>query len=185
MAQPEPRSRRIVPQFLLPDYGWADQIRENELSFRQTLHATQATDRGFGISVNQERQKLEVYFDASLVQEKHIEWLDGVGARVGLGKLNPGPYWNFQDLFLKASTKMLNSFYVQAETRRSNSEEFFAIKTVLILQGFNIDDFLAAIGTGEVLVDFDARTHHNHGTKFRLRQNVIPTLYRFVDEAIP
>ena len=182
--EPEPREHRLVPQLLLPSYGWADQIRENELSFRQTLRATQATDRGFGISVNQELQRVEVYFDAGLVQENHSEWLESVRARVGLGPLNPGPYWNLQDLFLKAQTKMLNSFYVQAETRRSNGEEFFAIKSVLILQGFNIDDFLAAIGNGEVLVDFDARTHHNHGTKFRLRQNVIPTLYRFVDEAI-
>lgn len=27
------------------------------------------------------------------------------------------------------------------------------------------------------LVDFDARTGHNHGTKFRMRQNCLPDLY--------
>jgi hypothetical protein len=31
-----------------------------------------------------------------------------------------------------------------------------------------------------VLVDFDARTGHNHGTKFRLRQNFLPRLYKNV-----
>lgn len=182
--EPEPRAKRLVPQLLLPEYGWPDQIRENELSFRQTLRATQATDRGFGISINDELQRLEVYFDSTLVQERHTEWLYSVEARAGLGPLDTTPYWSLQDLFLKASTKMLNAFYVEADTQRVNREEFFAIKTVLVLQGFNIDDFLAAIGTGDVLVDFDARTHHNHGTKFRLRQNVVPTLYRFVDEVI-
>ena len=32
-------------------------------------------------------------------------------------------------------------------------------------------------GRGDMLVDFDARTGHNHGTKFRLRQDKFPTLY--------
>ena len=27
------------------------------------------------------------------------------------------------------------------------------------------------------LVDFDARTGHNHGTKFRMRQNCLPSFY--------
>jgi len=30
---------------------------------------------------------------------------------------------------------------------------------------------------GLILVDFDARTGHNHGTKFRMRQNSLPMLY--------
>jgi hypothetical protein len=36
---------------------------------------------------------------------------------------------------------------------------------------------LQAFQQGNVLVDFDARTGHNHGTKFRLRQNYLPMLY--------
>jgi len=31
-------------------------------------------------------------------------------------------------------------------------------------------------------VDFDARTGHNHGTKFRLHQNKLPLLYKNVIE---
>ena len=30
---------------------------------------------------------------------------------------------------------------------------------------------------GEILVDFEARTGHNHGTKFRMRQDALPMLY--------
>ena len=74
--EPEPREHRLVPQLLLPSYGWADQIRKNELSFRQTLRATQSTDRGFGISVNQGLQRVEVYFDAGLVQKNLLNgWM--------------------------------------------------------------------------------------------------------------
>jgi len=46
-----------------------------------------------------------------------------------------------------------------------------------MLQKFSIDKFLEALKTNYILVDFDARTGHNHGTKFRLRQNFLPTLY--------
>ena len=55
---------------------------------------------------------------------------------------------------------------------------------------FTIDDvkngkpdpegFLKAMEKGNILVDFDARTGHNHGTKFRMRQNCLPELYEKV-----
>ena len=37
---------------------------------------------------------------------------------------------------------------------------------------------------GKLLVDFDARTGHNHGTKFRLQQNCLPMLYENVTAII-
>jgi hypothetical protein len=46
-----------------------------------------------------------------------------------------------------------------------------------MLQQFNFDGFLRAIEAGKVLLDFDARSGHNHGTKFRLRQECLPLLY--------
>ncbi|MBI4199709.1 MAG: MvaI/BcnI restriction endonuclease family protein [Chloroflexi bacterium] len=183
--EPEPRKARVVASLLLPKYGWPDQAgRPNELSFRQTLGATGPTDRGFRVSVDRAEERINVHFDSGAVHSRHKEWLQSVIARVGLGPLNPQPYWRFQDLFLKASTKMLNSFYVEAETQRSDGEEYFRIQSVLILQGFELDHFLAAIENGLALVDFDARTHHNHGTKFRLRLDWVPRLYRYTEKAI-
>ena len=46
-----------------------------------------------------------------------------------------------------------------------------------MLEKFSLDKFLSQIEKGNVLVDFDARTGHNHGTKFRLRQDKLPDLY--------
>jgi len=181
--EPEPREARVVVSLLLPHYGWPDQSRMNELSFRQTIRATQTTDRGFGIRVNRADERVEVFFDAARVDGRHAQWLQSVQDRVGLTPLHPQPYWGFQDLFLKASTKMLNSFYVEAEAKRMGGEEHFKIALLLILQGFEIDRFLAAIEGGDAAVDFDARTHHNHGTKFRLRQDSVPALYRYSERA--
>ena len=41
---------------------------------------------------------------------------------------------------------------------------------------------MRAIERGEILVDFDARTGHNHGTKFRFRRNKLCELYDEVVE---
>ena len=46
-----------------------------------------------------------------------------------------------------------------------------------MLEKFSLEKFLNQIEAGNVLVDFDARTGHNHGTKFRLRQDKLPELY--------
>jgi hypothetical protein len=46
-----------------------------------------------------------------------------------------------------------------------------------MLQGFNFENFLLGIEQGWVFVDFDARTGHNHGTKFRISQSKLESLY--------
>jgi hypothetical protein len=179
--EPEPRTVKVVMNVLLPKYGWPDQIRHNELSFRQTIQATHSSDRGFGIKTDRMNEKVTVYFDSILVSSRHTAWLETVNARTGLGALQPEPFWHFRDLFLKASTKLLNTFYLEADAKRDKDGEYFKIIKIHVLQGFNLDYFISAIENGNVLVDFDARTHHNHGTKFRLREEIIPTLYRYID----
>ncbi|MEA1938357.1 MAG: MvaI/BcnI family restriction endonuclease, partial [Pseudomonadota bacterium] len=73
-------------------------------------------------------------------------------------------------------------FYIQADVRRIEGREQFLYSRILMLQKFSLDKFLQAIEHGDVLIDFDARTGHNHGTKFRLRQNAFPSLYGTVTE---
>jgi len=105
---------------------------------------------------------------------------------VGLGELNPQPYWGFDDLKHKAGTKLLNTFYVQADVKKDKKTkiEYYHYNKVLMLQKFNFEGFLNCLEEGNILVDFDARTGHNHGTKFRLRQNHFPDLYKNITEVI-
>ncbi|MFH1940004.1 MAG: MvaI/BcnI family restriction endonuclease, partial [bacterium] len=63
-----------------------------------------------------------------------------------------------------------------------DGEEYFHYNKILMLQKFSIDKFVKALEENNVLVDFDARTGHNHGTKFRLRQNCLPELYEKITE---
>lgn len=181
--EPSPRAVRFVPQVLLPKYGWKHKERgkkysKKEMSFRQTIHGNSASDRGFKVVIDRKRKKVLISFDASAVDSRHKAWLKSVKKKVGLGKLDPQPYWGFDDLKHKAGTKLLNSFYVQAEVKTKHGREYYKYSKVMMLRGFNFKGFLKAIEKGCILVDFDARTGHNHGTKFRMRQDCLPMLYQ-------
>ncbi|MGE5445065.1 MAG: MvaI/BcnI family restriction endonuclease [Ignavibacteriales bacterium] len=181
-SEPSPRAIRFVPQILLPKYGWPSQqagklYSLTEMSFRQTIHGLSPSDRGFMVKIDRSERKILISFDASKVTPKHAGWLKQVEQRVGLGELTPQPYWGFDDLEHKAGTKLLNCFYVQAGVKQEKGKEYFNYKKVLMLQKFSFERFLEAIEKAYILIDFDARTGHNHGTKFRLRQNHLPDLY--------
>ena len=75
-----------------------------------------------------------------------------------------------------------HSFYVQAKVKREQGLEFYHYQKIIKLSKFSFSGFLQGLREGFVLVDFDARTGHNHGTKFRLRQNRLTDLYEHVEE---
>ena len=183
--EPSPRAIRFVPQVLLPKYGWAHQedgkkYPKGEMSYRQTIHGNSRSDRGFKVVINRKERKILISFDAKNVDSRHKDWLELVKKQVGLGELNPQPYWGFDDLEHKAGTKLLNAFYVQAEVETKRKKEYYHYMKVIMLQKFSFEGFLKALEEGKILVDFDARTGHNHGTKFRMRQDCLPMLYEKV-----
>ncbi len=183
--EPSPRAIRFVPQVLLPKYGWAHQedgkkYAKGEMSFRQTIHGQSRSDRGFKVVIDRKDRKILISFDAKTVDSRHRDWRKSVKKRVGLDELNPQPYWGFDDLEHKAGTKLLNTFYVQAEVHTKDKREYYHYAKVMMLQNFSFEGFLKELEGGKILVDFDARTGHNHGTKFRMKQNCLPMLYNKV-----
>jgi len=180
--EPSPRAVRFVPQVLLPLYGWAHQESgkkhpKGEMSFRQTIHGQSRSDRGFMVVIRRKERKILISFDARSVDVRHKKWLESVKKRVGIGELNPQPYWGFDDLEHKVGTKLPNTFYIQAEVKRVRGKEYYHYTKIMMLQKFCFEGFLRALEEGKILVDFDARTGHNHGTKFRMRQDTLPMLY--------
>jgi hypothetical protein len=187
--EPSPRAIKFVPQILLLQYGWQHQgaggnYPRSEMSFRQTIHGQGTSDRGFSVKIDRNSRKVLVSFDYSKVSDIHKDWLKQVETKIGLGELEPQPYWGFDDLEHKAGTKLINCFYAQAEAKKENGKEYFHYSKVMMLQTFSFSHFLEQIENGNILVDFDARTGHNHGTKFRMRQNCLPYLYETVKDII-
>lgn len=191
-SEPSPRGAKIVPSLLLPLYGWphkeaGKKYPPNEMSFRSTTRGNTYTSRGFRIIVDNDAKKVRFIFDASYVDRKKpeiLDWLISVEKRVGLGPLNPEPYWGFEDLEHEIGAKIKNCFYVIAGTKIENSHEFFHYQELHIMSGFSFDKFLTCLTSGEAFVDFDARTGHNHGTKFRIKQTAWPNLYSDVQRVI-
>lgn len=186
--EPSPRALRVVPNVLLPKYGWASagagtMYPIDEMSFRGTFNATTYTDRGFRVNVNDAARKIEIMFNSEETDLHHKDWLETVRQRVGhVNDFDIRPYWGFDDLFHKAGIKLLNCFYVRAEVKKerigNKTKEFFLYNYVLKLSHFDQNKLVEAFRNGSLYIDFDARTHHNHGTKVRIHYNDIPSLYR-------
>ncbi len=186
--EPSPRAIKFVPSILLPKYGWPHKQAgikycNGEMSFRQTIAAGKRTDRGFTIIINDNKKRLEVSFDHNSVETlKHNEWVKTVKDRVGLDELNPQPYWGFDDLYHKAGSKLHRTVYAIADRKKENKVEYFRYRRFIFLEGFSLEKLLSAIESQDILIDFDARTGHNHGTKFRLRQSSYQNLFNCVNE---
>lgn len=190
--EPSPTAAKIVSSVLLPLYGWPHaqagvKYPKKEMSFRSTTSATVFTNRGFKIIADRAAQKIRFIFDSTKADRTNpdiSQWLSSVDMRVGLGQINPEPYWGFDDLKYAIGAKITNCFYVIADTKVESNHEYFKYESLYILSGFSFDKLVKCIEDGHVLIDFDARTGHNHGTKFRLRQGHWLHLYASVQKAI-
>ncbi len=182
--EPSPRAYKFVPSILLPEFGWVHQeagnkYLKNEKSFRQTINAKGYSNRGFTIKVDRNDRKIFVEFDhCHIVNNAHPEWIKAVSGKT----LEPNPYWGFDDLYHKAGTKLHNCFFVWAESKIINRVLHFHYQDIYMLKQFDLSKFIDAIESGNVYIDFDARTGHNHGTKFRLRRESLISLYTEVEK---
>ncbi|MBQ6111564.1 MAG: MvaI/BcnI restriction endonuclease family protein [Synergistaceae bacterium] len=178
--EPSPRGLHIT-DYLLENYGWphkqaGKKYSPNEKSFRQTLSYRQPTRRGFFVDIDSVNERVTVRFEPSVIGDELSDW------KMKLPEYDEDyvPYWGFYDLYHKAGLKLGNCFYVLADVKEESSEYFCRYSEIMQLQGFSLNKFISGIREGNILIDFDARTGHNHGTKFRIRQNAIPMLYEKV-----
>jgi hypothetical protein len=175
--EPEPRNAHIVPKILLPKYGWKQTGMINEKSFRATLSGAQYSDRGFKVVVDRDEEKLKITFNRTRVSSSHREWLKNVEHVVGLGEINPQPYWKFDTIAEKIETKLKNLIYVIVEEKIKDRVQQFKFNHALLISEPSINKFISGIERGFIYIDFNARTHHNHGTRFRIRQEKWDELY--------
>lgn len=190
--EPSPTALGIVSSTLLPYYGWKHKEAGRkypitEMSFRSTTSAKGFTKRGFIIIVDRYQAKIRFVFDSNKVNMSEPEiksWLNSVDQRIGLGPFKPEPYWGFEDLKYAIGEKIKNSFYVIADSKIVNGREHFLYKGLYLLHGFTFENFLKCVEHGLIFVDFDARTGHNHGTKFRMKQGYWTSLYEKVEKVM-
>ena len=84
----------LVPRILLPMYGWPHQeagikYPEREMSFRQTITATNYSSRGFKVNVDWQNQCVFISFNFFEIDDSHAQWRDYIRDGVGIGDIRP------------------------------------------------------------------------------------------------
>lgn len=181
-VDPKPRKPlSVVANEILPFYGWdhkeaGKKYPISEKSFRATLNSKNYTDRGFKIFVNSLNKKVEIVFNPLQTNLRHENWKKNVCIHHGITEKSIA-YWDFDELIKKCGDKLKNTILVIADSRMNNNQEEFFYEKIIFLEEHSFLNFLNGINNGNIYIDFDARTGHNHGTKFRIRQSLLPVLY--------
>lgn len=178
-CEPQPRQDGIIAQILLPQFGWPHRkagilYPEDEKSFRQTISAISYSDRGFIVKVDRDNGRIYASFDYEQIRERHSKWRNNLPVKT----LNPVPYWTFDDIVQKLDTKLHNLIYVKAETQLISGKEYFHYTEIEAYTNPTLENFLNLVENGSIYIDFDARTSHNHGTKFRIKPSARNELYQ-------
>jgi len=180
---PLPKMKSSPVQYLLlPKYGWPHKTMAHEFSFRQTIRGDRHTDRGFSVTLDKTKNQLTTIFDSNQVDVvAHGDWLDSVRKRAGLGALSPAPFWPFDLLRNRTDAKLKNVLFVSADVKKGKGLNSFRYGSGYLLRNFRFERFLNAIENGFIYIDYDARTGHNHGTKFRIQEGNWNQIYEFVE----
>lgn len=184
----EPSPHALSPvSHLLKNFGWphkeaGKRYKADEMSFRQTLSYHSRTDRGFDLDIDEENRKIVVNFDFNSIKPLHADWKKSLSDQ-GNTTLSPPymPYWGFDDVFHNAGVKLKNCFFIMVDEKKEEKARWIRLEKIYILANFHIEKLIDRIKSGDVYVDFDARTGHNHGTKFRIKPAFFPNLYERVE----
>ena len=179
----EPKPRPRIP-YLVKNYGWPiPKYGPKERSLRVDIDAAKFSERGFIAKIDEKLKRVELHFDSNKVPNtsSYQEWLQEVKKRVGLGDLNPIPYWTFDELETKIRLKIKNMVYVSLDTSVKDRKQRMRIAKAVLLQGAELPKLLDGIRKGWLQIELSARTHHNHGTAFRTWEKYWPNLYSFME----
>lgn len=183
--EPSPKALNIT-QYLLKNFGWKHEksgiaYQENERSFRQTLSYHNPTIRGFDLDIDNANRKIFVRFNIDKIEDSLQDYKNSlIDANNYNLDINHIPYWGFDDVFHKAGIKLKNCFFIRAEEKSEDGRKFVKYEDIMMLSSFKIGKLIDNVIANNVYIDFDARTGHNHGTKFRIKPSAIPELYENV-----
>ncbi len=173
--------KAVVPKMMLPIFGWPHQeaglkYPETERSLRIDIVGDKWNSRGFKLDLDRSLQHVHVVFDPSKVSDVHAAWLKEVEERLKTIPFSE-PYYDFSDFYKTIGRKFLNCFFVKCDEAVIDGMQHFRYTEAYILEDVNVQSFMKGVENGDVKIEFDARTGHNHGTKMRMLENDIPDVY--------
>jgi len=156
----EPQPRGIM-KYMVHEHGWPDEL--DRISFRHTLGGK--SDRGFYVVNEPDRIVIRHNTKDTVV-----------------------PYWLHNTLLNAAGAKLRRLILVEGEIKTVLTDRGLTkrviYKKATAFWDFKLTGFFQALVDGKVFIDFDARTKaeagttlRNHGTKFRININDLPSIY--------
>ena len=163
------------------------------------LNESDLADKAIGDSINIElglelynMQNLyfldfEIHFDHTKVPstirgETTVEWLKNIERSVGLEDLDENSYYPFEKIQKKISEKSENMLFIKLDTKKEDNDQFMKVDSAYFLEHASIDTFVKAIEMGHLQIEFNARTHHNHGTAFRTWERFLSSIWPDVEK---
>ena len=174
-----------------------------ERSFRSTTHFTisgykngkKASVRGLYLDI--EGDFLVMHFDPGEIplQNKtrddvgkklghtYQDWLNEISSRTNphYSEIFPVKY-ELKELYNDYINKLSNSIFCTYKYNNKSQKKVKYIDVYLLGEPITFDEFKTRIKDGTLVVDFDERTTHDHGTKLRLKPNSIGKLFNRVEK---
>jgi hypothetical protein len=185
----EPQPNASVPQLLL-SLGWkhkdaGSKYNDDELSFRSTTKANVFSDRGFAVQLCDD--KITFVFEPSKVNTSasdrtkaygtYGDWLNDVESRsLHYSKVLP-VFWERKYVDDEIRNKLDNTLFCLVKSKVVDGEKYFYFESATLLSKFTPSKLQQLFENHALYVDFDARTRHNHGTKFRIDIKSINKLF--------
>lgn len=186
----EPKPPRSVPN-LLKALGWSHQeagkmYSHKEMSFRSTTYGHRFSVRGFTLTVQNNR--VEFIFDPNQVKKNQLDsrgtystygdWLSDVNSRTKPNYKDILPvYYDLDQLTNKFVNKLDHTLFALCKTKTVSGVKQFRYEEIYLLKDLKTSMIPSLFMTGDLILDFDARTGHNHGTKFRISKNKLTDLF--------
>ena len=185
----EPQPKASIPQLLL-SLGWrhkdaGGKYRDDEQSFRSTTRANSFSDRGFAIELRGD--KIVFIFDPKEVNVSakdrtkvygtYGDWLDDIQKREPHFSSIPPIFWERSYVEAEIKNKLNNTLLVLVKSKKIDGENHFYFESGTLFSTFNANKMQRLFESHSLYIDFDARTGHNHGTKFRIDIKAVSELF--------
>jgi hypothetical protein len=188
----EPQPAASVPK-LLKCLGWKHEdaggkYAADEMSFRSTTYGHRFSDRGLKIVPDAQSGKLLFVFDSAQVNrscidrtaqfETYGDWFDDVELRTPLHYKNVFPIWyDLKDVEKAFTDKLSHTLLAFYKSKNEAGIKHYQYNEAFLMKDVITSAIVPLIVEGSMAIDFDARTRHNHGTKFRVKRSETRRLF--------
>jgi len=185
----EPSPAASVPK-IVSSIGWKHQkagikYDEDEMRFSSTTYGHKHTSRGMIIRLTSTRiefmyEKWRVKRSAKDLSKRFANlgaWADNIESRTPHYSSILPVYWDRTDFERVCCSKLDKTLMVYCDVKTVNNVHHYRFTDAYIYSNFNSSKLTWAFISGDVVLDFDARTNHNHGVKFRIKKSKISSLF--------